>query len=247
MAKNPESATTFFSAEEAAFASNYDKNPCFRDRLDLFVAAIQRTTPLPAKVLDFGCGPGTMALAMARLGYDVVGVDGASGMIEAARVRAKNLKGARVLFELADAASFDKPGGSFDAVVCSSVLEYLDDDLGALRRLAGCLLAGGHLIVSVPCRGNLFAPLERVAHFIKLRLSRHTLAHLTHTRHRYSRRKFLADVRDNGMEVVRCTSFECPIFGDWGIKLSRCSLLGRMLLVEARKGEAAAGTPARGQ
>ena len=40
------------------------------------------------KVLDLGCGDGTMALPAARLGADVLGVDIASNLVEAGNKRA---------------------------------------------------------------------------------------------------------------------------------------------------------------
>jgi hypothetical protein len=42
----------------------------------------------PGPVADLGCGPGTHALALARRGYDVVGVDGSRRMVEVTRTRA---------------------------------------------------------------------------------------------------------------------------------------------------------------
>src|SRR5271169_5440722 len=97
MSENLTAATAFFSGAAEPFASNYQKNPCFRDRLQLFLRAVQQSTPAGAKVLDFGCGPGVIALALAQLGYDVMGMDGATGMVETARTRAKtlNVKNAR--------------------------------------------------------------------------------------------------------------------------------------------------------
>src|ERR1700739_3650024 len=42
----------------------------------------------PGPVADLGCGPGAHSLALARRGYDVVGVDGSPRMVEGARTRA---------------------------------------------------------------------------------------------------------------------------------------------------------------
>ena len=42
----------------------------------------------PGPVADLGCGPGAHALALARRGYDVVGVDGSPRMVDVARTRA---------------------------------------------------------------------------------------------------------------------------------------------------------------
>jgi SAM-dependent methyltransferase len=45
----------------------------------------------PASVLDAGCGTGRVAIELARLGHDVVGVDVDPAMLEAARAKAPAL------------------------------------------------------------------------------------------------------------------------------------------------------------
>jgi SAM-dependent methyltransferase len=45
----------------------------------------------PATVLDAGCGTGRVAIELARLGHDVVGVDVDPAMLEAARAKAPGL------------------------------------------------------------------------------------------------------------------------------------------------------------
>jgi 2-polyprenyl-3-methyl-5-hydroxy-6-metoxy-1,4-benzoquinol methylase len=42
----------------------------------------------PLRVLDLGCGDGTTAVPLARLGADVVGIDIASNLVEAGNKRA---------------------------------------------------------------------------------------------------------------------------------------------------------------
>ncbi len=227
--------TAFFSGAAEPFASNYQKNPCFRDRLDLFLRAIQRSTPVGAKVLDFGCGPGVIALAIARLGYEVLGMDGASGMVNAARARAETLHLKNARFEHIEVSQFNPAVGSFDAVVCSSVIEYIEDDSGLLNKLITVLRPGGHLFVSVPHGANIFTPVEPIAHLIKLRLTGQREGHLAHTHHRYSRNEFMGRLREMGLDNLRSTSFECHVLGDFGIKLSRYSLFARMILAEGRK------------
>ncbi|TMC60508.1 MAG: class I SAM-dependent methyltransferase [Chloroflexi bacterium] len=41
--------------------------------------------PAPARVLDLGCGPGRVTLALVPLGYDVIGLDVTPAMLQAAR------------------------------------------------------------------------------------------------------------------------------------------------------------------
>src|SRR5271165_5047376 len=53
------------------------------------VAWISARIPAPSRrVLDVGCGAGVAAEALARRGFDVLGLDAASATIEAARAHA---------------------------------------------------------------------------------------------------------------------------------------------------------------
>src|ERR1039458_7838875 len=99
-------------------------------------------------------------------------------MISVGRAHSAELQTRGLQFEQVDAEHFDPGVGPFDAVVCSSVMEYIEDDLGLLKRLIASLRPGGYLFVSVPHKANLFAPLEPLAHYIKLRLKGQTEGHL---------------------------------------------------------------------
>lgn len=95
----------------------------------------------PGSVLDVGCGEGFVT---ARLpGGRVVGVDPDARALEAAarRVPAGEFHRAAVT-----ALPFDD--GAFDLVVCTQVLEHLEDPAAALRELRR--VARGAVLVTVP-------------------------------------------------------------------------------------------------
>ena len=72
------------------------------------------------RALDAGCGVGALALALAPLVGEVVGVDPDERRIEAAR----RLAPPNVRFEVADAASLPFEPASFDLVGCLRVLHH---------------------------------------------------------------------------------------------------------------------------
>src|SRR4029450_8119978 len=57
------------------------------------------------RVLDLGCGDGTTALPLARLGADVVGIDIATNLVEAGNRRAAELGLKRLKFQEGDACN----------------------------------------------------------------------------------------------------------------------------------------------
>jgi glycosyltransferase involved in cell wall biosynthesis len=55
---------------------------------------------------------------------------------------------------------------AFDSVVCLNVLEHIEDDRGALRRLYQLLTPGGRLLLFVPADQSLFGTMDtQVGHF----------------------------------------------------------------------------------
>lgn len=88
----------------------------------------------PARVLDAGCGTGRIAVRLAELGYDVVGVDVDEVMLEVARTEGPDLD-----WRLADLAEFDL-GEQFDLVLLAgNILPLLEP--GTLAEVCGRLAA----------------------------------------------------------------------------------------------------------
>ncbi len=101
------------------------------------------------RVLDVGCGAGTLARRLAETVPHVDGIDRSAEMIDAARSSAPP----HVTFSVGDALTFDPPPGSYDAVLSSAVLHHLPLP-EALPRMAGWLRPGGVLgAVALP-RGD---------------------------------------------------------------------------------------------
>src|SRR5262249_25794605 len=68
------------------------------------------------RVLDVGCGPGRHALALARRGYEVVGVDLSPDFIALAR-EAADTEGLPATFEVVDVRNLDYDA-EFEAAIC---------------------------------------------------------------------------------------------------------------------------------
>lgn len=101
-----------------------------------------------SRVLDFGCGIGRVALALAPHAAEVVGVDVSAGMVGAARRRGGELENVR--FEQTDGRALPFQDATFDLVLAVDSFPYLvkagvlDEQL---REIARVLRPGGDLLV----------------------------------------------------------------------------------------------------
>lgn len=99
--------------------------------------------PGTRRILDVGCGTGTMLTYLARFG-NAEGVDIDTEAIE--YCRARGLK--QVSQSAADSLPF--ADDTFDLVTALDVVEHIDDDLGVLREVRRVLRPGGQLLLTVP-------------------------------------------------------------------------------------------------
>lgn len=103
--------------------------------------------PGPLRVLDAGCGQGTQALALARAGHDVTGLDGAERLLGEARRRRddepRDVR-ARLRFVEGDLLALDDGHhDSYDLVCCHGVAMYLPSLDGTVAALCGAARPGG--------------------------------------------------------------------------------------------------------
>lgn len=78
--------------------------------------------------------------------------------------------------------------GAFDTVVCTNIIEHVEDDRAALAHVAGLLREGGRAIIIVPAHAWLFGSLDRA------------LGH----RRRYRREDFAKLLGAAGLEIECC-------------------------------------------
>ncbi|MEU6443019.1 class I SAM-dependent methyltransferase [Streptomyces sp. NPDC047046] len=98
------------------------------------------------RILDVGCGSGALSVALRDRGAMVSGFDSSAGMLGLARQRLGDGADLRV----ADLGSpLPYPDDTFDDVMASLVLHYLEDWGPALAELRRVLRPGGRLIASV--------------------------------------------------------------------------------------------------
>ncbi|WP_432015403.1 methyltransferase domain-containing protein [Streptomyces cucumeris] len=101
------------------------------------------------RILDIGCGPGTITADLAELvpEGEVVAVDADSGVLERARAVAEERGLSHVRFAVADVHGLDHPDDSFDVVHAHQVLQHVGDPVRALREMRRVCRPGGLVAV----------------------------------------------------------------------------------------------------
>ena len=130
------------------------------DTPDPVLIAYRHVLDGKGKALDVACGMGHNAIYLARLGYEVVGVDGSMVGLRHCRMSLDRL-GVSVSLIAADLERFALPVDRFDLVV---VIRFLDRAL--IPRLKGALRPGGLLFYKSFNRNRLAARPQFNAHYL---------------------------------------------------------------------------------
>lgn len=111
------------------------------------------------KILDVGCGAGREAIALAKKGFDVVGIDLVPAMIKKAKLLAKKYK-VQVQFKVGNATNLEFPNNSFNYVLMlAQMIEHIPkrtNRIKALKEARRVLKKNGILIFSTHTRGSKF-------------------------------------------------------------------------------------------
>ncbi|HZP93655.1 MAG TPA: methyltransferase domain-containing protein [Burkholderiales bacterium] len=132
-----------------------------RRRLDPNGAFFRPLLSPGMRVLDCGCGPGTITcdIALVVAPGKVTAVDASASQLALAEERARDLEISNVEFREADAYALPFTDGSFDAVFSHALLEHLSHPQRAAAEFFRVLKPGGAVGVCTPDWGAfLIAP-----------------------------------------------------------------------------------------
>ncbi|MCS7081535.1 MAG: class I SAM-dependent methyltransferase [Bacteroidetes bacterium] len=122
------------------------------------VGILERYAPEARRLVEFGCGTGSLALALEAYGYEVWGVDASAAMLSVARAKAQ-VWGSQVRWVQADVRKLSGralPKADV-ALMLHDGLNYLlttEELARALRNMARCLWPGGVLLFDVSTPEN---------------------------------------------------------------------------------------------
>jgi SAM-dependent methyltransferase len=142
-----------YDRESAAWERRRDE-PEHRELVERTADELTHVVVPPGPVADLGCGPGVHARALARRGYDVVGVEGSPRMVEVARTRAAHDQ-VDATFDVHDLrAPLRFADASLGGVIAILVLQHLPHPATFLAEIRRCLRPGGHLLITAPTRDS---------------------------------------------------------------------------------------------
>lgn len=171
--------------------------PGFLARTYLVDRALRRLRP--DRLLDIGCGKGTVTAIAARHARQVIATDVADDAVAATSALLAGHPHAQAF--VADALAGDwgahaeEREARFDCILLSEVLEHLDDDAAALVTCRELLTEDGSLLITVPADPALWTRWDDLA---------------GHQR-RYKKQELVSKLEAAGFHVDQLTSWGFPI------------------------------------
>lgn len=202
-----------YDRESAALERRHDQ-PEHRELDEATVDVLASVIRPPGPIADLGCGPGPHTFALARRGYDVVGIDGSPKMVEVARARAAR-DGIDVTFRVGDLCEpLRFADASLGGVLAILVAQHLAEPAAFVAEIRRCLRPGGHLLIRAPARhgttgsasaagGSLSPPVRRSLYW-RLRAAFYT--HVPGLVHFYDIDALQRLVEGQGLTVVQKTN-----------------------------------------
>lgn len=118
------------------------------------------------KVLDLGCGDGTMAIPLAKLGADVLGVDIAKNLVDAGNKRIKEEGVTNCTIQEGDATNLEGiADGSFDLVVSIFGAMFAPTPMTVAKEMVRVTNQGGRIVMGnwIPGDPTLVAQILKIS------------------------------------------------------------------------------------
>jgi ubiquinone/menaquinone biosynthesis C-methylase UbiE len=129
-----------------------------------------------SRVLDLGCGPGTVAIPLSRMVGEVVALDPSMEMIDEGRARAGEAGCENISWHCARAEELTEELGRFTLVTMGQSFHWMDRDL-VLRKVAQVIAEDGGLVLINPARRRPQESWETLADEVVARYLGHRTRH----------------------------------------------------------------------
>ncbi len=124
----------------------------------LILSEIDKFLKPRKRILDIGCGAGTLCLYYASKGNSILGIDISQKAIDSGNGSAKFLRLANAQFTKMNFPR-EIPREKFDFIIFTEVIEHMENDDIALKKIFSLLKKSGVVFISTPSKN---APLHRL-------------------------------------------------------------------------------------
>jgi len=154
-------AVEWHTQHASAFDHQYVNNNNFKERYQTWVEQINTYSHQDYAVLDLGCGSGVLTFHAAQKNTSVLGVDGSHEMLKLCQKKKDTFSIHNATFVQHHIHSLPQHlDDKFDLILCSSVLEYLEDIHDSFQLISSFLKRDGALIFSLPNGDSLYRKLQ---------------------------------------------------------------------------------------
>jgi 2-polyprenyl-3-methyl-5-hydroxy-6-metoxy-1,4-benzoquinol methylase len=148
------------------------------------------------KIIEVGCGSGLL-LQYVPKSFDITGVDFSQGNLD--KAKEKNPHVSFFKADLNDKNDWVDYSEGFDTVLCSEVVEHIENDKTAMEILYSLVKPGGVLVLTVPAFNLLFSEFDRKeGHF-----------------RRYSKKQISSLIEHAGFRIEQCRYWNVMGFLGW--------------------------------
>jgi ubiquinone/menaquinone biosynthesis C-methylase UbiE len=145
------------------FDQYYIDSPDFIERYKIWTKLIDDYSNHDNYVLDIGCGTGIFSFYSAERNGRVIGIDANDDMLAVCKKKQADNYYKNIIFMKSDIGSLKTViHDKVDLILCSSVLEYVNDFDRSLAMLCSLLKKNGIFIFSLPNWSSLYRKIEPI-------------------------------------------------------------------------------------
>jgi 2-polyprenyl-3-methyl-5-hydroxy-6-metoxy-1,4-benzoquinol methylase len=144
----------------ASWSESYETGG-FGMRIKLMRAILLEVVQPNSVWLDGGCGSGILSRELSTLGAKVVGLDASPNMIRVAKSESIS-ESQSISYKLVKSIeSIDISNSTFDGILCSSVVEYVESPKAVFIEFSRVLKPEGRIVVSLPNKFSLIRMFQK--------------------------------------------------------------------------------------
>lgn len=167
--------------------------PRYIFRKKIVLSLINKYVPKGSRFLEIGCAAGDIGITLSKIGYNGIMIDFSDEAYDHVIKNLKKEQVTNVRFEKKDFLKINVEE-KFDLITMFEVLEHIENDTQALKKVNDLLKAGGVFLLSVPSKAKLWGASDVITGHIK----------------RYEKQELFSLLSKSGFEIVKLLSYGFP-------------------------------------